>query len=423
MKIDSRRKYRTITLYVLVIIAISLLMIVAIFKFDKLLLFFGKIISVLMPVIWGFVIAYLLNPLMKTFDRLLIRIIKKDKNRRLRRGLSVTLTMMIMLLGLGTLVYFIVPQLAITMKLLLDSLPKNMSSIQKWFDNLLENNPSLKGFISNQFVNISNYLEGVATKFQPVLSDFISDFTVGVFRLIIALKDFLIGIVVAVYFLLGKEKLLTQAKKIMLSLFQKKTCERAFKLYHKSNGMFIGFLSGKIIDSFIIGIICFIVMTIFRLPYPILISVIITITNLIPFFGPFIGAIPSAFLVILDNPHALIPFLIFIVILQVFDGNILAPRILGNSTGLPAFWVLFSILVGGGLFGFVGMILGVPTFGILYAVFKTYVETKLDEKNLPKETIAYSGNIEHFISPKRAKDSQDVEEIYGDYLLGKDNKK
>ena len=249
-----------------------------------------------------------------------------------------------------------------------------------------------------------------------------ANFTLGIFGFVLALKNFLLGIIVSIYLLLSKETLLAQVKKTILALFNKKTCEKTFMIYHKSNGLFIGFITGKIIDSLIIGILCFIGMTIFKMPYSVLISVIIGVTNIIPFFGPFIGAIPSALLILLAKPSFLLPFLIFVFVLQQFDGNILGPRILGDSTGLPAFWVLFSIFLGGGLFGFVGMLLGVPTFALVYALFRTFIEHRLESKNLPKETDAYNGNIENLYKLSRAKDNSNELE-FEQYLQKKKSNK
>ena len=253
---------------------------------------------------------------------------------------------------------------------------------------------------------------------QPGIEDFVSNVTKGALNFLIGIKDFILGLIVSVYLLLSKENLLAQIKKMTLAIFPKRTCQRIFNVYHKSNKMFIGFISGKIIDSIIIGILCFIIMRIIGINYSVLISLIIGVTNIIPFFGPFIGAIPSAMLVFFDDPRDVIPFLIFILILQQFDGNILGPRILGDSTGLPAFWVLFAIFLGGGLFGFTGMLLGVPTFALIYALFRDFIENNLKNKRLPTETKAYYGNVEKYYEIKRAKDKQECSD-YDEYMISK----
>jgi len=421
MKIFTNKKYNAISLYVLLIIAISILMIFSIFKLGKILTIVGSIVKVLMPIIWGFAIAYLLNPIMKFFERTFNKLFfKKKPHKKACRRLSVFFTMSLMFSVLGSLVYVVAPQIIESVKNVFNQLQDNgFDNVQDWANGILKDNPTISNWITSEFETILGYIQTLAIKLQPTFNNFVSDFTLGVFNFLIALKDFFLGIIVAIYLLLSKETLLAQTKKIMLALFKKKTCANAFDLYHKSNGMFIGFISGKIIDSLIIGILCFIGMSIFNMPYIILISVIIGITNIIPFFGPFIGAIPSVFLVILVEPHKALPFLIFIFVLQQFDGNILGPRILGDSTGLPAFWVLFAIFLGGGLFGFMGMLLGIPTFAVIYGIIRTYIEAKLEKNNLPKATSEYAGSVEHLYQIKRAKDLETENIDFEDYLQPK----
>lgn len=426
MRIHNQKKYNILMIYILIIVALSLLMIAALFRIDKILAIIGKIIKVLSPVIWGFVIAYLLNPIMKLFEKLISKIFfKKKPHPKALRRISVTLTILLFVSLVSLLCYIVIPEIVESVKSIFSNFDTWIDNVQKIFDNIMKDNPSVNDFIKNEFDSISTYLQGFIDKLQPNLEKFVTDVTKGMANFLIGIKDFLLGIIVSIYLLLGKEKLIAQVKKVTLALFSKNTCKRIFNVYHKSNNLFIGFVGGKIIDSIIIGIICFIIMKILNMPYYVLISVIIGVTNVIPFFGPIIGAIPSALLVFLAKPSDLIPFLIFILILQQFDGNILGPRIIGNSIGLPAFWVLFSIFLGGGLFGFTGMLLGVPTFALIYALFREYIEDKLESKHLPTETSAYSGNVEKFYIVKRAKDmideSSDKAE-YDKYMIDKINK-
>ena len=182
----------------------------------------------------------------------------------------------------------------------------------------------------------------------------------------------------------------SQTKKLILSISRDRVAEEIFNFLNFANKTFGGFISGKIIDSIIIGFICFGAMNVMGLPYPVLISTIIGVTNIIPFFGPFIGAIPSVVIIAIASPIQALYFLIMVVVLQQVDGNIIGPAILGNSTGLASFWVMFSIIVGGGLFGFIGMILGVPVFAIIYYYAGRIIKTKLSRKNLPVETWEYT---------------------------------
>ena len=208
----------------------------------------------------------------------------------------------------------------------------------------------------------------------------------GVFNVV---KNFFLGIIICVYFLNSKENFAAQMKKIIMAVFSRKAADEIVQGAHFTNRTFGGFINGQIIDSFIIGLICFIVMTLFGWEYTLLISCIIGITNIIPFFGPFIGAIPSALLLLMVDTRQCIYFVIFIIILQQFDGNILIPKIQGSSTGLASFWVLFAVLVGGGLFGFIGMVIGIPMFAVIYAYVSRAINNRLEKRGLATDLAEY----------------------------------
>ena len=203
------------------------------------------------------------------------------------------------------------------------------------------------------------------------------------------LTDFFIGIIISIYFLNSKDTFLAQIKKVILATFKESTAQEIFEGAAFTNKTFGGFISGKIIDSIIIGIICFLVMSIFGWEYSLLISCIVGITNIIPFFGPFIGAIPSVLLLLMMNPWHALYFAIFAILLQQFDGNILGPKILGDSTGLESFWVLFAVLVGGGLFGFIGMIVGIPVFAVIYYYVGRQLNRRLAKKGFSTDLNDY----------------------------------
>lgn len=211
----------------------------------------------------------------------------------------------------------------------------------------------------------------------PKLQALAGGISAGVSSAIGGLYNLLIGMIVSIYLLGCRKTFARQGKKLIYSIFRKKWAFLVLDEIEYANRMFTGFISGRIADSLIIGIICFVGMLVLRIPNPILISVIVGVTNIIPFFGPYIGAIPSFLLILSVNPAKAIVFLVFILILQQFDGNILGPRILGNVTGLSSFWVLFSILLFGGLFGFVGMIIGVPVFAVIYDIIRKLVNKGL----------------------------------------------
>ena len=210
------------------------------------------------------------------------------------------------------------------------------------------------------------------------------------------LKDILIGLIVSVYLLARKDTFAAQSKKIIYSLLPTRYGDLVVEEVRSAYRIMSGFINGKLVDSAIIGVICLICCNILRFPYPALVATIIGVTNIVPFFGPFIGAIPCFFLILLVNPLQAVYFALFVLVLQQFDGNILGPKILGDSTGLASFWVLFSILLFGGLFGFAGMVLGVPVFAMLYSILSRLVARGLRQRGLPVETAQYMGKTEAF---------------------------
>ncbi len=208
-------------------------------------------------------------------------------------------------------------------------------------------------------------------------------------KILASIWNIVLGLIVSIYLLIDKEKFFAIGKKIVFAFFTEKKANRILELTHRSNSIFGNFLSGKILDSLIIGILTFIVLTITKMPYSLLISFIIGITNIIPFFGPFIGAIPSAIIILFVSPVKALWFVLIIFIIQQIDGNIIGPKILGDSLGISAFWILFSLLVGGKLFGLIGLIVGVPLFVLVYSIIKDIVENELAKKELPIETKEY----------------------------------
>lgn len=234
----------------------------------------------------------------------------------------------------------------------------------------------------DNFNNLVNYIIKFATNLIPAFGGFLADILSSIWNVVL-------GIIVSVYLLIDKEKLCALSKKITYGLFSKEYADGIIELAHRSNYTFGRFIVGKIIDSLIIGILTFIVLTIFSIPYTILVSAIVCITNVIPFFGPFIGAIPSFIIILFISPVKAIWFLVIILFIQQLDGNVIGPKILGDSIGISAFWILFSILVAGKLLGIIGMIIGVPLFAIFYSIVKYFIESKLRKKGLNTETKDY----------------------------------
>ena len=384
MKFSANKRYNTIALYSIIVIAVNVLLVVAIWKFGTLVGILSSLLTALTPIIWGLVIAFLLNPIMVKVEAFSDKRIKRPKKKKIRRILSVTLSSIVFLGIVIGIIAVIIPQLIDSMKDITDNISTLVNKSQDLIGKLFSNYPKAGKFISEKVVTFSTDI----TKLQPLLENILS----GAIGFVNVLKNFVLGYILSIYLLFNKELLLAQFKKIMYAHFKKNTCHKMFSFFNHANKTFSGFLFGKVVDSLIIGIICFIVLAIVNMPYSILISVIVGVTNIIPFFGPIIGAVPSALLVLLVEPGKFIWLLVIILLLQQFDGNILGPKILGGSTGLPAIWVMISLFIGGEIFGFVGMILAVPAFALIYSLVRSAVENKLIKKKMPVSTEYYLDN-------------------------------
>ena len=297
--------------------------------------------------------------------------------------------MVIFAVLISLLMAFLVPQL-------IDSIVTLVKNVQDFALNLDHYMEIWVNALDKQFHIDPELYQQLLGTWEQILSFSSSLFLSGVQRLLgltgqvtSGVVDFFVALIISVYLLMSREEFFAQLRKVLYALFSKKTVEKLLYVGRLTNTTFNGFINGKLIDSLIIGILAFICLSIMKMPYALLISVIIGVTNVVPFFGPFIGAIPSAFIIFIVNPIQAIWFLLFILILQQIDGNIIGPKILGGTTGLPAIWVMFAILVGGGLAGFAGMILGVPTVAVLYTLFKAYVRQRLETKKLPLGTGDY----------------------------------
>lgn len=348
------------------------------------------ILSVAAPITWGLVIAYLVNPIMMWFERRLKKNIEKNKpHPRLTRVVSLFISMLIFLAVLGALLAIILPQVFESVTMIFNNFGTYVDNCQAWANSVLKKYPELLSTAEKSLENFEVDVTGFLNELVPKISDIAVKITDSAIGFIIAIKDFLIGLIVAVYFLFDKEHFQSQVSKFTHAVLPKKASSAFFRVCARTNSSISGFITGKIIDSIIIGILCFICMNVMKLNFAVLISVIVGITNVIPFFGPFIGAIPSGLLLLVSYPRQVIPFAILILVIQQLDGNVIGPKILGQSTGISAFWVLFSILLGGGLFGFAGMILGVPVFAVIYSLFSEYINYLLEKKNMSTLTEDY----------------------------------
>lgn len=340
---------------------------------------FGDAISVLtgilMPFIYGAVIAYLLKPVCNTVENFLRRSFP-EKAHKAVEPVAILLTMLFGVLLVYALLMMIIPQLITSVTTLYYTAQRNINRFVAWISTqeFFEENHDLLLMIESAYDSISLNLDTwIKTTLVPSMQNIVSGVGSGVISVVNTLKNLLIGIIVAVYLLASRKRFAQQAKMILYSAVPNPWAQRILDEVKYADRMFGGFINGKILDSAIIGVLCYIVCLIVRFPSALLVSVIIGVTNVIPFFGPFIGAIPATLLILIQDPIKAIWFVLFVFILQQLDGNVIGPKILGNSTGLSSFWVLFAILLFGGLWGFVGMIVGVPLFAVIYDVVKKLV--------------------------------------------------
>ena len=344
---------------------------------------FAKLFSVLTPVLYGLGMAYLLAPIVNFLERAILRLrdkLERKRGRAIRihkgwlRAASIFLTWAVVLVLVYLLLSMLVPQLVDSITTLVNNLESYYTTIYNWATGLLSDNPELTDLFNRYYTETIQWL---TTKLLPGLQTAVTNFTgslvTGVWSVVIFTKNFLIGIIVSVYLLAAKEKSAARCCKLLYGVLPEEQAKFAMRGFRRMDHIFSGFVRGKLLDSLIIGILCFIGCSILKLPYTPLVSVVVGVTNVIPFFGPFLGAIPCALLILLVSPLKCLYFVIFIFLLQQLDGNVIGPKILGNTTGLSSFWVLFSILLFGGLWGFVGMIVGVPLFAVIYDVIKKLV--------------------------------------------------
>lgn len=346
-----------------------------------------NIFSVLSPFVIGFIIAYLLTRPLNFIERLLNRRLfkKAKKQQSINRGISIVIVFILFLLLLALIIYSIIPQLIESVTTLARNADGYIKSINTLLDKLFAHFnidasflEEILGSSQEMFIKLTDY---IASKLPELLN-----FSVSIGS---GISNVFIGFVASVYMLSGKERFAAQIKKILFAIFPSRFVNETVSAFTYMHETFGKYFSGQSIDSVVLGIICFILMSLFKMEYALLISMIIMITNFIPFIGPFIGAIPSAFILLMVQPTKVIWFIIMIVVLQQIEGNIIAPKIVGKTTGLSSFWVVFSIIIGGGFFGVTGVILAVPAFSVIYTFAKRFIERRLREKNMPAKTTDY----------------------------------
>ncbi len=411
MNINWNRKYLTIAVYSVCAVIVSAIAIMIIFNFDSVMSKLSVLGAVATPIIIGIFCAYLLNPLMTKIENGPLKKLSgsaEKKKRGQARAISVTLTMLAVLLILALIIIMVIPQLVENIVFIIGNMDSYINTIKEWLNKIFEDNPALVEFLGNPLDDFNKFIAGIWKQYSTELMGMVGNVATTVWAIIDTMKNVLLGLIISIYLLARKEMFIGQTKKFIFAFLKVERAQRFLSVCREASKKFLGSIIGKIIEAFIVAILCFIGCTVLQLPYSLLIAAIMFVFNLIPYVGPFIGAIPCTLLLLLsERPIQALWFIIFVVVLQTIDGNIIAPWILGDSTGLPAVWILIAILIGGGLFGMLGMLLGVPVFAVLYMLVKDFIEDRLRKRKLPQKTAEYAKDVS-YITPDYVCEEPDV---------------
>lgn len=410
---NFQSKVKIISKHIFLVILGVLLLTFAMYQYPKLKSIVESLNSILAPIYYGIAIAYLLNPLDKSYRKRLGPLLKKyRKGEAWTKGISITLSLITGIVIVVALVWLIIPGLVDSITVIVEEMPEQVENFVAWLERHTRGESALMRNFSMIVTRVSGAVEDwLRADLIDTVGEVVAGIATGVFDVVMFFFNLLIGVVVAVYVMVDKEKFLGQSKKLVYTLFKEETGDTIVDTARHGHKIFGGFLYGKILDSAIVGVITFIVLTILRTPYSLLVSVIVGITNVIPFFGPFIGGIPSAILILLADPLQGLYFIIFIIVMQQIDGNIIGPKILGNTTGISEFWVTFALLLFGGIFGFLGMIIGVPAFAVIYYAVVQFMNKKLIKKGLPADSDLYreAENLKDLITTQKEKEAEEEE--------------
>lgn len=397
MKLQFNKRYLRIAITAFCVIAASICFYYLVFHGDRFSAQVNAFFKVINPVLYGIIFAYLMTPMINSIERYILSPVFKqmgyeitDKRKKHLRLLSIIITLLIICFLIYGFFSILIPNIIQSVRSISYQFPYYVQNLTNWSARFLEDNPDIEKLVI-QFLDTysEEFMSYLNNSIVPQMETLVKQVSISLISALKVLWNFIIGMIISIYVLYSKELFAGQAKKVVFALFQTKTANQFIKDIRFASDTFIGFISGKIVDSIIIGFICFACTSIMQMPYALLVSVIVGVTNVIPFFGPYLGAVPSAILILMVNPLKSVYFIIFIVILQQIDGNFIGPKILGQSTGLSGFWVIFSITVFGGIMGIPGMIIGVPFFAVLYALGRRMINRMLKRKGLPQETSQY----------------------------------
>lgn len=421
MKFKFDRKYTQIAVYAVIVIVVSGFLLMSAKVLPGLAEMADIFVAAAAPIIWGVVIGYLMNPAVDFFR---FRVFKKwSKNPKSRKTYNAVKNLSIFIVALLTigilagLVVLIVPQVVKSLSGIADNFNTYANNFLDWATVTFADIPQITEILSDPITRIEGFINSSWKDISVHVVEFGTKVGGGLLSFVLGFKDFIIGFIIAIYFVSSKEMIKAQAKKITFALFKNSHAQSIISVSKRINDIFIHYITGILIDAFFVGCATFIGATIIGTPYPLLMVTLIACTNVIPFFGPFIGGIPACFLTLLVDPMKAVWFAIFMVAMQQFDGNIMVPLIQGDRIGVPSVWVLVGIIIGGGLFGFAGMLLAVPVLAIIYMLFKEFIAGKLKKKNLPVDGVIYERDIEKYVDgyeyseEERASDKEWIESI------------
>ncbi len=391
MKLQFKNPKTENAFYAFLAAAASILFFLIVINLGTIFSWFGDLWKMLLPLVYGFVLAYILNSPMNFFENKVFKFMDRKKpHKKLRRTLALVLTMILAVVVVTAFVAIIAPQLYQSVVTLINNATSYINQAEElmeivagWLHLSEESIASVNNWINDIGKNIVKQLQAWLPSLLPAVIDYSKIMISGI-------ADFIIGIVLCVYLLYNKEFYFAKMKKVQYALLPKKFVDNTINVAHESHSIFTGFIVGKLLDSLMVGIICLIGCLILGVPFALLLSVIVGVCNIIPVFGPVLGTCITGFIVLVIDPIRAVWYLIFLIVLFQIDGNILEPKILGDSTGLSAFWVMIAILVGGGMFGFIGMFIGVPTFAVMYSLARRFINKRLEKKEMPTNLKEYA---------------------------------
>ena len=371
--------------------------------------------SALSPIAFGAIFAYMLAPMVNKIEQLLfagrLRLARErgKSNAAIVRMISVAFSWAVVLVVVGLMFYLLLPEIYRSTVQIASNIEVYYRRVNGWLTDFFEAYPQVNEWMQSQFsATLTEMRDFLKDEFLPRTQQMVVALSGGVSQFFQVLFNLIIGIIVSIYFLAAKERVAAACRKIVCAFLKEEQAALVFRGARRADDIFSGFFRGKIVDSIIIGVLCYLCCTLLQIPYTAIVAVVVGITNIIPYFGPFLGAIPSAFLILLVSPTKALTFAIFILILQQVDGNIIGPKILGGHTGLSSLWVITAIMLGGTFFGVAGMFFGVPVCACLLAFANFVMDRRLRAKNLPTAPASYYKGVPHAV--KKEEPSEETPE-------------